>query len=462
MNLEKRPTPDLVVRGRAIVLPEGVRPACLDIVDGAVKRILPYDTPLNQRRIIDVRDAVVMPGVVDTHVHCNEPGRSEWEGFAFATRAAAAGGVTTVIDMPLNSIPATTTTAALRTKLEAARGQCWVDMGFLGGVIPGNTSELRPLLDAGVFGFKCFLCESGVPEFSAVGVEDLRLALRVLHGLPSVLLVHAEMDDILNSHVRDFAALPALWRRQYPHYLASRPAAAETEAIGLLIKLCRQFAVPVHIVHLSTAQALPDLAQAQQEGLRISVETCPHYLFFAAEDIADGATELKCAPPIREAANRERLWEGLRAGVIGSVASDHSPCPPTLKVKAAGDFASSWGGIASLQISLPALWTSARKRGFDVSDVARWMCQTPAVMVGLDHRKGTLAPGKDADLVCWRPDAAFRVEESSLRHRHKLTPYAGTELFGIVEWTMVRGQIVFSEGQVHPQPQGKILLRGTR
>lgn len=462
MNSEKRLTPGLFVRGRAVVLPEGVQPACLDIVDGVIQRVLPYDTPVQRSRLIDAQDAVVMPGLVDTHVHCNEPGRSEWEGFAFATCAAAAGGVTTVIDMPLNSIPATTTTTALRSKLESADKQSWVDVGFWGGVVPGNVGELRPLLDAGIVGFKCFLCESGVPEFPAISVEELRLALGVLQGLPTVLSVHAEMKDVLVSSTQDFAALPTHRRRHYLNYLVSRPEAAETEAISLLIELCRRFAVPVHIVHLSSARSLPALAQAQREGVPISVETCPHYLFFAAEDIRDGATEFKCAPPIREASNRELLWEGLRAGIIGSVASDHSPCPPTLKQTATGDFASSWGGIASLQISLPALWTAARQRGFGVSDVARWMCQAPAARVGLDDRKGVLAPGKDADLVCWQPDAAFGVEESSLLHRHKLTPYAGKELYGIVEWTMVRGRTVFAEGRVHPIPQGKILRRGTR
>jgi len=401
-----------------------------------------------------------MPGLVDTHVHINEPGRTDWEGFATATRAAAAGGVTTLIEMPLNSIPATTSAAGFREKIAAATGQLCVDVGFWGGVVPGNAAELRPLWKAGVFGFKCFLVPSGVEEFREVGESDLRAALPQLTALGAPLLVHAELPGPIEASVRKRPkCAPA---NQYATWLGSRPREAEDEAIALLLRLAEEFHTRVHIVHLSSADSIPQLRQARARGIRVSVETCPHYLTFASEEIAEGSTEFKCAPPIRERENREKLWAGLRDGTIDLIASDHSPCPPMMKLREEGDFLRAWGGIASLQIGLPAVWTQARSRGYALSHVAEWMCRGPAHLAGLEKRKGAIAAGCDADFVIWNPDAKFRVDPARLHHRHKLTPYAGRELFGVVETTFLRGRKVFERGEFSAAPEGKILHRDKR
>ena len=398
-----------------------------------------------------------MPGLVDTHVHINEPGRTEWEGFATATRAAAAGGLTTLIEMPLNSIPATTTAAGFREKIVATAGQLSVDVGFWGGVVPGNAAELRPLWEAGVFGFKCFLVPSGVAEFREVGESDLRAALPELAALGAPLLAHAELPGPIEEALRKRPrGAPA---NQYATWLASRPRQAENEAIALLLRLAEEFHARIHVVHLSSGDSLAQLGQARARGIRVSVETCPHYLTFVAEEIADGATLFKCAPPIRERENREKLWAALRDGTIDFIASDHSPCPPAMKLREEGDFPRAWGGIASLQISLPAVWTQARSRGYALTHVAEWMCSGPARLAGLEKRKGAITAGFDADLVIWNPDAKFRIEPTRLHHRHKLTPYAGRELFGVVETTFLRGRKIFDREEFSAAPAGQILYR---
>ncbi|HEV8356223.1 MAG TPA: allantoinase AllB [Gemmatimonadales bacterium] len=424
-----------VLRGRRVVLKGGVAPAALHIAAGRIGRVAAWDDLPPGLEILDAGDALVMPGVVDSHVHVNEPGRTEWEGFASAARAAAAGGVTTICDMPLNSIPATTTVEALEAKREAARGRTAVNLEFIGGVVPGNAGALQPLRDAGVCAFKCFLAPSGVPEFPHVSERDLREAFPVLARTGLTLMVHAEDPAFLS---------PAGQGRGYPEYLASRPVAAEREAIGLLIRLLEWCPTPVHVVHLSSAASLDIVRAARGRGLPITVETCPHYLTFAAEEIPPGATQYKCAPPIRGPAEREGLWKALLAGEIDLVASDHSPCPPALK-ETRGDFFSAWGGIASLQLALPAVWTAARKRGAAPERIAEWMSVAPARLARLHGRKGAIAAGYDADLVVWDPEARFVVDPAALRHRHKTTPYAGRELFGAVRATWVAGRLVFGK-----------------
>ncbi|HTO78125.1 MAG TPA: allantoinase AllB [Thermoanaerobaculia bacterium] len=441
---------EFFVRGRRVVVPGGERPASLRIRGGRIAAVGGPDDPAPGAEVLDFEDAVVMPGLVDTHVHVNEPGRTDWEGFASATRAAAAGGVTTIFDMPLNSVPPTTSVAALEVKRAAADGQCAVDVGFWGGVVPGNTGELAAMSARGVRGFKCFLAPSGVEEFPAVGEADLRATLPSLAESGSVLLVHAEDGAQLGEC--------AAGTRDYGAYLASRPPAAEGSAIALLVRLAGEFRTPIHVVHLSAADALAQLERAHTEGLLLTAETCPHYLFFDAEAIPPGATEFKCAPPIRGRENRERLWKALGEGLIEMVVSDHSPSPPEGKRRESGDFAGAWGGISSLELALPAVWSAARRRGVNVASLAEWMGAGPARLAGLAGRKGTLSPGADADFVVWRPEESFEVRPDALQHRHKLTPYAGRTLFGRVEATFLRGEKIYEMGRFVGPPRGEILL----
>lgn len=451
---------DFALRGRRVVEGGGMGPAAVHVRDGIITAVTAYeDVPLATPRI-DVGNAVVMPGLVDTHVHINEPGRAEWEGFHTATRAAAAGGVTTLVEMPLNSIPATTNVVALAAKLAAARGRLHVDVGFWGGVVPGNDEQLEPLWDAGVLGFKCFLSPSGVDEFANVGEAELRTALPVLARLGAPLLAHAELPEPL---ARAALAVAELDPRSYAVYLASRPRDAEQQAIELLVRLCREAGARIHVVHLADADALPMLRAARAEGLPVTVETCPHYLHFAAEGIADGATDHKCAPPIREAENRERLWDALGAGDVDLIVTDHSPCPPEMKGLDTGDFLSAWGGIASLQLTLPVTWKGARARGYTPVQLAEWMCAAPARLAGLEGRKGCIAPGCDADFVVWHPEAEFTVDPARLHHRHPVTPYAGATLPGVVAATYLRGHRIYDGGRFPDEgPTGRTLSRHTR
>jgi allantoinase len=439
----------VIVRSERVVFGDGVRPATIHIRDGVIAGIGEYgDRPAGVREI-DAGALVVLPGLVDTHVHINEPGRTEWEGFAHATRAAAAGGVTTVVDMPLNSIPATTTASALEAKRQAASGRCHVDVGFWGGVVPGNASELEPLAKSGVLGFKCFLSPSGVDEFEHVAENDLREAMPILAKLGLPLLVHAELPSRL--------AQPSGDPRRYATWLASRPPGAEQAAIELMVRLARELGARVHIVHLAAASALPAIAAARDAGARLTVETCPHYLTFAAEDISDGATALKCAPPIRGREHRERLWQALADGDIDLVATDHSPAPPAMKRIEDGDFVGAWGGIASLQLGLSIVWTGAKARGLGIERVARWLAANPARLAGLEAAKGAIEVGRHADLVMWDSDAMTTVDAGALYHRHAITPYHGARLDGCVKTTMLRGEIVYSDGECRGEAMGRTL-----
>jgi allantoinase len=437
---------------RRVVTQAEVRPAAL-IVDGErIQDVGAVDRVPTGIEIHDFGDAAILPGLVDSHVHINDPGRSDWEAFETATRAAAAGGFSLLVDMPLNCLPSTTNVAALELKRAAARDRCWVDWAAWGGVVKDNERDIAPLAKAGVAGFKCFLIHPGVDGFTMVNEEQLRRALPHIArtGLP--LLVHAELPGPVDAATETLAE--ADWSC-YPAYLHSRPQEAELAAIRLLLCLCREYRFRLHIVHLSASQALPELRSAQGEGLPVTVETCPHYLHLTAETIPKGATLFKCAPPIRSQENRERLWDGLRDRTISLVATDHSPCPPEMKRFAEGNFRTAWGGIASLSVALPVVHTEAGKRGFAITDVVRWMAEGPAKLAGCHMRKGRLAPGYDADFTVFEPEREFVVSEDRLHYRHPLSPYLGEKLRGVVKATYVRGSVVFSDGKFHGQPRGR-------
>ncbi len=440
-----------IIRSSRVVLPSGVQPAAVSFEDGRILDVGEWANIHDGATLIDVGDSVVMPGVVDSHVHVNEPGRTEWEGYETATKAAAAGGVTTIVDMPLNSIPATTTCDAFEEKLAAAKGKCSVDVAFWGGVVPGNADELAPLVRRGVRGFKCFLIHSGVDEFPHVTADDLRIAMPEIARLDTVLLVHAELEmDALSAVNQDPCA--------YATFLRSRPRAMEDAAIALMIELCRETGARVHIVHHSSTDSLDLLRAARREGLPITVETCPHYLTFAAEDIADGDTHFKCCPPVRERENRERLWEAVADGTIDMIVSDHSPCTPELKGQVTGDFMNAWGGISALQFGLPVMWTNFKEHGFRLTDLTRLMCEAPAKLAGLENRKGKLAPGFDADIVVWEPNVRFTLQPELIHHRHKLTPYSGMELCGQVRMTYVGGREVYANETFAGTIFGKLIV----
>lgn len=445
---------DFALKSRRVVLPDGVREAAVAVRGEVIAAVLDpaalRSDVHDHAQVIDLGDDVLLPGLVDTHAHINEPGRTEWEGFVTATRACAAGGITTLVDMPLNSIPVTTSVAALDEKRRSAEGRVAVDLGFWGGVIPGNERDLEPLAAAGALGFKCFLAHSGIDDFPMTLPADLRRAMPILAALGAPLLVHAEIEGPVAAPLGD--------PRRYLSYLVSRPPSWEIDAVRTMASLCREYGGPVHIVHLSAEGALAEALAVRAEGLPFSIETCPHYLLLAAEEIPDGHTEYKCAPPIRERENRERLWQALAGGAIDLVVSDHSPCTPALKLPEQGDFLRAWGGIASLQLGLPLIWTEASRRGFGLRDIARWMCEAPARLAGLAHRKGRIAPGLDADLVVWDPDAALTVEASRLQHRHPVTPYLGRALRGEVKATYLRGRKIHEAGAISAEPAGALLL----
>ncbi len=435
-----------------IVTPDGIRPGAILVREGKIDGIVPADEIPAHAEAHDFGESAILPGLVDSHVHINDPGRSEWEGFETATRAAAAGGYTTVVDMPLNCLPPTTTVAALTAKRKAAHQRCWVDWLAWGGVVSENQADIEALAAAGVPGFKCFLIHPGIDGFTMVTEPELRAALPHVArtGLP--LLVHAELSGPIDEAQQRLQN--ADWRR-YSTYLQSRPEEAELTAIRLLLSLCRQYKFRLHIVHLSASRALAELCAARAEGLPISVETCPHYLHFCAEEIPDGATLCKCAPPIRSRDNREKLWQGLKDGIIDLVATDHSPCPPAMKRLEEGNFSTAWGGIASLSLALSVMWTEASRREFALTDLTRWMSEEPARLAGCHARKGRIAEGCDADLVIFEPEAEFVVTKDRLHYRHPVSPYLGEKLRGVVKATYLRGQCVFSSAEFLGEARGR-------
>jgi allantoinase len=436
---------------RQTVTPEGILPRAILVEGEQIQAVVPLDQVPSQAEILDFGDAAILPGLVDPHIHINDPGR-DWEGFETATRAAAAGGYTLLVDMPLNSVPGTTSVEALEAKREAARGRCHVDWAAWGGVVSGKQKNIEPLAATGVRGYKCFLIDPGIDSFTMVTERELREALPHVArtGLP--LLVHAELAGPVDSAS---AALAGADWRSYATYLKSRPDQAELLAIRLIIKLCREYSFRAHIVHLSTCQALPELKAARAEGLPISVETCPHYLHLTAETIPDGATLQKCAPPIRSRENLEKLWEGLKDGVIDLIGTDHSPCPPEMKKLEEGNFKTAWGGISSLSLALPIMWTEAGRRGFTLSHIAKWMGEGPARLAGFSSRKGRIAAGYDADLVIFDAETEFVVTKDRLHYRYPVSPYMGEKLRGIVKATYLHGKQVFADGAFPEQHLGK-------
>ena len=441
---------------RRVVTPDGIKTAAVLVQNGRILDVVLSDQLPAQISVKDFGEAVLLPGLVDSHVHINEPGRTEWEGFRTATRAAAAGGYTLLVDMPLNCLPATTTVAALEAKRAAASGQCYVDWRAWGGVVSDNQEHLEGLAAAGVPGFKCFLIHPGIDGFTMVNERELRVVLPHLArtGLP--LLVHAELPGPVDAATRRLAG--ADWSK-YTTYLQSRPDEAELSAIQLMISLCREYHFRLHIVHLATSQALDMLRAAKSEGLPVSVETCPHYLHFSSDKIPDGQTLFKCAPPVRSQENRENLWQGLQEGVIDLVATDHSPCPPEMKRIDERNFRSAWGGISSLSLALPVMWSEASGRGFTLIDIARWMAEGPARLAGSEPQKGRIAKNFDADFVVFEPEAEFTATEDRLFYRHRVSPYLGEKLCGVVKATYLRGECVFAEGKFPGEPGGRELRR---
>ncbi|HEX8151957.1 MAG TPA: allantoinase AllB [Thermoanaerobaculia bacterium] len=428
----------MIVRSQRVVTATGLRAASIHISGGRIERVAEFDDVPAGAPILDYSEFVIMPGIVDSHVHVNEPGRTEWEGFVTATNAAAAGGVTTIVDMPLNSIPPTTSVAALLAKAESMSGKLRVDVGLWGGAVPGNANELRAMLREGALGFKCFLIDSGVAEFGHLDRDGLEAALVALRDQPAPLLVHAELAEGMPGHEH---GEPQSYRR----YLASRPRLAENLAIERVASLSQKHGTRAHIVHLSSSEGLEILARARDAHIPLSAETTPHYLYFDAESIPDAHPEYKCAPPIRERENRERLWRGVDDELLAAIVSDHSPCTPELKKLGEGDVEHAWGGIASMQFALPIVWTAGRRRGLTLERLSTLMSAGPAKLANLDGRKGAIAAGNDADLVVFAPDEPFVVTPELIEHRHKVTPYAGRELFGVVKATFVRGVNVLAE-----------------
>ncbi|MCX3063011.1 allantoinase AllB [Streptomyces beihaiensis] len=440
---------ELVLRSTRVITPDGTRPASVAVAAGKIVGVLAHDAEVPAgARLEDFGDDVLLPGIVDTHVHVNDPGRAEWEGFWTATRAAAAGGITTLVDMPLNSLPPTTTVDNLRTKKDVAAAKAHIDVGFWGGALPDNVKDLRPLHDAGVFGFKCFLSPSGVDEFPHLNHDQLTASMAEIAGFGGLLIVHAE-----DPHELDVA--PHHSGPKYDDYLATRPRVSEDAAIKGLIDTAKRIGARIHILHLSSSDALPLIAAAKAEGVKVTVETCPHYLTLTAEEVPDGASEFKCCPPIREAANQDLLWQALADGTIDCVVTDHSPSTADLKTD---DFATAWGGISGLQLSLSAVWTAARARGYSLEDVVRWMSERTSALVGLDDRKGAIAVGRDADFAVLAPDETFTVDPAHLQHRNRVTAYAGKTLHGVVRSTWLRGQRIVSDGEF-TAPAGKLLER---
>ncbi len=442
---------DAAIQSSRTITPAGIKKAVVLIRDGKIADVVD-DLPAGDFPVTDCGDQVLMAGIIDPHVHINEPGRTDWEGFDTATRAAMAGGITSLVEMPLNASPVTTTTHAFDEKIKSTYGKLHTHCGFWGGIVPGNEKEIKPLVEKGVLGFKAFLTHSGIDEFPNVTEADLRKVMPLIakSGLP--LLVHCELSTIIPP--------PPANPCSYPQYLASRPEKWEDDAIALMIRLCREYNCRTHIVHFSSAGSIEQISKAKQNGLPLTAETGQHYLYFAAEEIKDGRTAFKCAPPIRGKTNNEKLWLALNEGIIDFVATDHSPAPPEMKELLSGDFMKAWGGISSLQFSLPVLWTAAKKHGAGLREIAKWLCEKPAVLPGLEKQKGRIAPGYDADLVVWSPEKSFKVTEEIIHHKHKITPYLNEELYGVVEQTWLAGEKILDKGKILHLNKGRILYHG--
>ncbi len=442
---------DLVIRSQQVITDIGGRPAAVCVKAGKIVKIVGFSDVVQAAEDVTISGALI-PGLVDSHVHINEPGRTEWEGFESATKAAAAGGITTVIDMPLNSIPPTVNVESLAIKKAAATGKCSIDVGFWGGSIPGNVKDLEPLLKAGVFGFKCFLLHSGVDEFPASSLDDLSAALEVLAKNNALMIVHAEDSTAIERSTKPSS-------RSYAEFLASRPKGAENVAIAQLIEEARRSQAKVHVLHLSSGDSLSLIRSAKADGIKITAETCPHYLSLTSEEIVDGATHYKCCPPIREQRNQDELWQGLEAGIIDQIVSDHSPCTEDLKIFDVGDFQRAWGGISSLQLGVSIIWTQALSRGITLWQLTKWMAEKPAQLAGLAH-KGAIAVGMDADFAEFDTENEFRVEPTELFHKNQFTPYQGKFLKGKVKQTWLGGELIYKDGVMINSPQGKFLIRG--
>lgn len=425
---------DLLLRSRRVILPGRETDASVRIRNGRITDVLAFDAPATDgEEVRDLSPWALMPGLVDTHVHINEPGRTEWEGLATASRAAIVGGITTLVDMPLNCSPVITTRAALEEKLRVYGNRSALTIAHWAGVVQDNAAEVEALLKAGLPGAKCFLTHSGIDEFPNAREEDLRRVMPILHRFGAPLLVHAELD---------VPSRPAGNPRSHALWVASRPPDSEVRAVQLVLDLCREFGTRVHIVHVAAMEVLPLLRAAMAEDLPVTAETCPHYLLFSSEGVPDGATEFKCAPPIREAVHHEALWEALRDGTLQMVVSDHSPCPPEMKGRERGDFFAAWGGIASLQLGLPLIWTEAARRGISLQEVVRWMSYAPAMLAGLGPQRGRICGGSDADLVAFDPDAEWTIEPGQILHRHRITPYLGRRVRGVVRHAWIAGNEV--------------------
>ena len=445
----------LALCSNKIVTPNEIRNGAILITEGKIVDVVSTNEIPSHFIIENIGELVASPGLVDSHVHINEPGRTDWEGFETATKSAAVGGITTLVDMPLNSSPVTTTREALQKKVEAAKGKIFVDCGFYAGVIPGNTNELQPLIDAGVLGVKAFLVHSGIDDFPNVTEQDLRRGILIIAKNNVPLLVHCELQQETENRKAETLSSSV----SYQNYLYSHPRKWENDAIALMIQLSDEYKCKTHIVHLSSSDAIEMLSGAKRRTSLLTVETCPHYVYFSAEEIPDGATQYKCAPPIREKENKEQLWNALRNGIIDFIVSDHSPCPPEMKLLGEGHFIKAWGGIASLQLGLSIVWSEAQRRNFSLTHISQWMSERPAEFIGLGKSKGKIAKGYDADIVIWNPEKSFVVKKENIFHKHKLTPYEGRTLQGCVEKTFLRGQKVFEDGNIVSEPVGRIILR---
>jgi len=438
---------DAAIHSNSVVTPAATINATLIVKNGVIEDIVQGKL----ENATDVGEKILMPGIIDPHVHINEPGRSEWEGFDTATKSAIAGGITTLVDMPLNSSPVTTTVKAFEEKISSTKNQLHVNCGFWGGIIPENENEIEGLIEKGVLGFKAFLTHSGIDEFPNSTEEDLRKAMPLIakHDLP--LLVHCELTN-------NRQPVTSNQQRSYKNYLNSRPRKWEDDAIAMMIRLCGEYKCRVHIVHLSSSNSIDQIKKAKKDGLPLTVETAQHYLYFNAENIQDGQTQFKCAPPIRERENNEKLWQALKDGIIDFVATDHSPARPELKELSSGDFIKAWGGIASLQFSLPVLWTAARRQNCSIVDIVKWLCERPAFLPVIQKSKGKIQKGFDADLVVWDPEKQFTVTEQIIHHKHKITPYLNEKLNGVVEQVYLNGVKIFDGGSFTKLNEGKIIL----